>query len=163
MKPVARWGLAALGTVAAVALLASGSMRILDRQRTVREINGLREELYRARVGADRCRSSLTNSESSLRELTASLDSLRARVDSFETAEGGRRGVQAAQYDEYLEVFDSYNDSVGVWEARERRLRSAETACRATIEGHNALSDSLQRLLANAGIDSGNDSGNDPR
>jgi hypothetical protein len=52
---------------------------------------------------------------------------------------------------------------VAVWEARERRLRSAETACRATIEGHNALSDSLQRLLTNAGIGAGNDSGNDPR
>ena len=57
------------------------------------------------------------------------------------------------QYPDYLELFDSYNDSVEVWEGRERRLRSAETACRETIEMHNSISDTLQTVLAEAGIE----------
>ena len=38
---------------------------------------------------------------------------------------------------------------------RERRLRSAEEACRTTIEEHNAVTDSLQAILAEAGIEAG--------
>lgn len=153
MSPVARYALMAVLALAVGTLTVTGLDRIMERQQTADEINRLREELYRARVGSDRCRTSLTNSESALRALGLTIDSLRSRVDSFETMDG--RGVPAARYDEYLELFDSYNDSVEVWDARERRLRAAEASCRATIEAHNALSDSLQRVLAEAGIEAG--------
>jgi hypothetical protein len=142
-----------LGALGVGALIFAGSVRLVERQRTAREITGLREELYRARMGADRCRNSLVNSESSLQDLGLTIDSLRGRVESFETMDGG--GVPANQYQEYLILFDSYNDSVEVWASRERRLRAVEASCRATIQGHNALSDSLQRVLQEAGIDAG--------
>jgi len=130
-----------------------GSMRIVERQQMAGEINRLRDNLYRSRLASDRCRGSLQTSESSLRALGVTIDSLRNRVDSFEALGGGR--VPAEIYDEYLGVFDGYNDSVGVWEGRERRLRSAEEACRTTIEEHNAVTDSLQSILAEAGIEAG--------
>jgi chromosome segregation ATPase len=155
VSPVARWALVIVGAIAVAVLLVTGGQRILERQRTTQEVNRLREELYRARVGADRCRSSLASSETSLRALSATIDSLRERVDGYETGEGDARGVPAAQYGDYLETFESYNDSVASWEARERRLRSAEASCREAIEAHNALSDSLQQLLRDAGIVTG--------
>jgi len=145
--------LASLGAVVIGLLIVVGVQRILERQETAGEINRLREELYRARIAADRCRGSLQTSEASLRSLGVAIDSLRGRVSEFEAMD--ERGVPADRYDEYLEIFDQYNDSVGVWESRERRLRSAESSCRATIEEHNALSDSLQAVLGEAGIESG--------
>ena len=148
-----RSGLVLLGALGVGALIIASSVRLVERQQTEREITGLREELYRARVGSDRCRNSLVNSESSLQELGLTIDSLRGRVESFETMDGG--GVPASQYQDYLVLFDSYNDSVEAWEARERRLRAVEVSCRATIQEHNALSDSLQRVLQEAGIEAG--------
>ena len=125
-------------------------VRLVERQETADEITRLRDVLYQTRVSADRCRGSLRTSEASLINLGLAIDSLRNRVDSFEAMDG--RGVPAERYPEYLEIFDTYNDSVAVWEGRENRLRTAETACRATIEEHNLLSDSLQAVLSEAGI-----------
>jgi hypothetical protein len=153
LKPVARYALIGVGAMAALALAIAGASRILERQHTAAEINRLREDLYRARAAADRCRNSLVNSESSLRQLGLTIDSLRSRVDSFESLDS--RGVPADRYEQYMESFDGYNDSVAVWEGRERNLRAAEGACRATIEEHNALSDTLQRVLGEAGIEAG--------
>ncbi|NIR37987.1 MAG: hypothetical protein GWO22_19000 [Actinobacteria bacterium] len=73
-------------------------------------------------------------------------------MGEYETTEGR---VPSSRYEEYLGVFDEYNDSVEVWEGRERRLRSAEASCRATIERHNAISDTLRTVLAEAGIETG--------
>ena len=126
---------------------------LVERQRTAREITRLRDELYRARAAADRCRGSLANSQASLEQLDLVVDSMRARVDSFEALDA--RGVPEAQYDEYLETFESYNDSVAAWEARARRLRAVDASCRETIRQHNELSDSLRRVLADAGIEIG--------
>jgi hypothetical protein len=153
VSPPIRIGLMVVGAVVAGAVVVSAWSRILERQQTLEEINRLRDELYRARVAADRCRSSLQTSEAALRDLGLAIDSMRSRVDSFEALD--RRGVPVDQYPEYLELFDSYNDSVDVWEGRERRLRSAESACRQTIEDHNAISDSLQTVLSAAGIETG--------
>lgn len=151
MNPLVKNVLAVLATVAVALLMVFGVTRIFERQQTAEEINGLRDELYRARVSADRCRGSLQTSEAALRSLTITIDSLKTLVDDYEALD--RRGVPAAQYDEYLGVFDQYNDSVSVWEGRERRLRTAEASCRSTIQGHNALSDSLQTVLIEAGIE----------
>jgi hypothetical protein len=146
--------------VLSVALLASattllfvGARRVVESQRTTAEINRMREDLYRARVASDRCQSSLVTSESSLLTLTAIIDSLRQRVDSFEALGNGQ--VPASRYEEYLTVFDSYNDSVSAWETRSERLRTAEASCRAVIESHNALSDSIQQFLVEEGLTGG--------
>ena len=145
--------LASAATLVAGALIVLGSMRLSERQRTANEINRLRDELYQARVAADRCRGTMRTSEASLRVLGITIDSLKSRVDSFETMNG--TGVPAGRYTEYLGVFDSYNDSVEVWGVREQRLRTVEASCRSTIEGHNAISDSLQAVLGEAGLDAG--------
>ncbi len=153
MKPTIRFALLGLGVVIAGVVVVSAWSRIIERQQTLDEIGRLRDELYRARVAADRCRGSLQTSEAALRDLGLAVDSMRSRIDSFEALD--RRGVPVDQYPEYLELFESYNDSVSVWEGRERRLRSAESACRETIQDHNLISDSLQTVLAAAGIDAG--------
>jgi hypothetical protein len=140
-----------LGGLVLAGLVVTTANRVVERQQTVEEIDRLRTELHRARVSSDRCRGSLVTSEASLRDLGLTIDSLRSLVDSFETLD--RRGVPADQYPEYLDIFDSYNDSVASWAGRERRLRSAETACRITIQEHNAITDSLQAVLTEAGIE----------
>lgn len=153
MRPVVKTGLASLGAIVVGLLIVFALQRVIERQQTAERINALREELYRARIASDRCRSSLQTSEASLLVLGQTIDSLRSRVGEFEAMD--RRGVPAERYEEYLGTFDQYNDSVAVWEGRERRLRAAETSCRATIEQHNELSDSLQRVLDEAGIETG--------
>ena len=151
MKPALRYALMGVGGLVLAGLVVTAADRVMERQQTVEEINRLRDELHRARVSSDRCRGSLVTSEASLRDLGITIDSLRSLVDSFEALD--QRGVPADQYPEYLEIFESYNDSVSSWEGRERRLRSAETACRSTIEEHTAITDSLQTVLNEAGIE----------
>ena len=84
--------------------------RVVEQRRLNDEITRMRDDLYRARVSADRCRNALSGSEAALQTLTAAVDSLRSRVDSFEALGGGN--VPARLYDEYLTVFEAYNDSV---------------------------------------------------
>ena len=153
MKPPVRIGLGIVGAGLAAVVIVSAWSRILERQATLEEIGRLRDELYRSRVASERCRSSLQTSEMALRDLGLSIDSLRARVDSFEALD--RRGVPGAEYEDYLVAFDEYNDSVAVWDGRERRLRTADEACRQTITEHNARGDSLQKVLEEAGITGG--------
>jgi len=137
-------------SLSAAGLLFLGIDRMIERKRITDEVTRLRGELFRARASAERCQGSIVNSEAGLREFDRVVDSLKARVDSFEALD--RRGVPEARYDEYLTLFESYNDSVAAWEARARRLRAVEAACRTTIEQHNALTDTLQTLLAEAGL-----------
>jgi hypothetical protein len=142
------WAKVALGValgVSTLSVLTVGARRFVDQRRTTDEITRLRDDLYRARVTSDRCRNSLTGSESALQTLTTTIDSLRGQVESFEALGGGR--VPGDRYDEYLAVFDSYNDSVAAWDVRSERLVAAEAACRSVIEGHNAISDTIQALL----------------
>lgn len=136
--------------LSAVTLLAMSAKRMVEHRRLTAQVSRLRDDLYRARVSADRCRSSLATSESALSTLRVTIDSLKSRIDSFEALGNGR--VPAERYDEYLEVFDTYNDSVGVWGVRSDRLLAAEAACRDVIDHHNALSDSIQALLDEAGV-----------
>jgi len=150
VRPSVRAGLASVVAMVAGGLLFLSIDRILEQQRTEDHINSLREEIYRGRVASDRCRGSLQTSQAALLELGVAIDSLKRVVDDYETVPG--RGVPAQNYDAYMSVFDEYNDSVGVWDGREKRLRTAERACRATIEAHNVLTDSLQAVLVAAGI-----------
>lgn len=136
--------------ISSLTVLILGTERFMEQRRTAEEIERLRDELYRARVSSDRCRSSLATGEASLQELTLTIDSLRSRVDGFEALGDG--GVPSDRYEEYLGVFESYNDSVAVWEVRSERLVTQETSCRGVIERHNAVRDSIQAIL-DAGTD----------
>ena len=144
-----RWGPTVV-VLAASVLLFLAIDRVVERKRVIDEITHLRTELFAARSAAVRCRESLTNSEARLREFDDVIGDMRARVDSFESLDP--RGVPQERYEEYMESFDSYNDSVAAWEDRAGRLRASEAACRTTIEDHNRLSDSLRAVLDAAGI-----------
>ena len=115
------------------------------------EVERLREGLYRARTTAERCQRSIVAGETELVELKARLDSLRARVDSFEALD--ERGVPQDRYETYLGTFNMYNDTASTWEERERQLHVADSSCRSVILEHNALSDSLQVLFSELGVD----------
>ena len=133
----------ALGTITIVYF---GGQSILAQQRISDEIARLRDDLYLARVTADRCQRSLASGASELHAFDARLDSMRSRIDSFEALDA--RGVALEQYPAYLETFTAYTDSVDGWGARERQLRAADTSCRNVILEHNSLRDSLQQVLA---------------
>jgi hypothetical protein len=134
-----------------VVIVVAGVLNIMDNQRTRREIEGLRRGIYTARLAADSCRGSLLLEESAFRDFGSALDSLRGAVRDFESMDP--RGVPEAQYRDYMERFNAYNDSVAGWEVRAQTLRDNETACRALVEEHNALSDSLRRRLVDEGTE----------
>ena len=150
MSPKVRAAIPVLLSLSAAILLFLGVDRLIERRRITEEVNRLRGELFQARAAADRCRGGLQNSEARLREFDEVIRDLRARVDSFEALDS--RGVPEAEYDRYMESFDSYNDSVAAWEDRADRLRIAEASCRETIERHNALSDTLRTVIEEAGL-----------
>jgi len=133
-------GLGALGAIIAVGL-AGGS--ILERNRFNQEMGLLRDALLRARFSVDSCKMSLAQEEQRFLLFDEVVDSLHIELRSMEDPAQG--GVPEAQYPEYLEIFDSYNDSVEAWDARAGTLRANEAACRKIIQGHNALGDSLRR------------------
>jgi len=143
--------------VGAVLILSSGTIivvggkRIIEQERMAKEVDRIREGLYRARATAERCQQSIAAGETELVDLGARLDSLRARVDSFEALD--IRGVPQDRYETYLGTFNMYNDTASTWEERERQLRVAEASCRSVILEHNALSDSLQALFSQLGVD----------
>jgi hypothetical protein len=137
-----------LMVVAALALIVSAGLAggsILERNRYVREMELLRASLRQARFSVDSCRMALTYQEQSFRLFDEMVDSLRREVRGFEDPAQG--GVPEAMYPEYLEAFDAYNDSVANWQLRADSLQTAEAICRALVESHNALSDSLRRRV----------------
>jgi hypothetical protein len=143
--------------IGAVLILSSGAIlwvggkRIIGQERMAQEVDRLREGLYRARATAERCQRSIVGGETDLVELGVRLDSLRTRVDSFEALD--ERGVPQDHYETYLGTFNMYNDTASTWEERERQLRVAEASCRGVILEHNAMSDSLQALFLDLGVD----------
>ena len=154
MKTSTKIAIGIVLVLGSAAILFFGGRRIIDQRRTTQEIARLRDELYRARVTADRCQRSIAASEDALQAFDVRLDSLRTQVESLEALDRrDRRTVPVQRYDEYLERFESYNDSVTAWEAYERQLRAADASCRGVIHQHNEFSDSLQRVLEAAGIE----------
>jgi hypothetical protein len=97
------------------------------------------------RTAAEGCREELNLGTARLHAYDAKLDSMRARVRELEAMHP--RGVPADSYAVYLEAFEQYNDSVGGWDARTDTLRARLQRCRDVTQRHNALSDSLRRML----------------
>lgn len=135
-----------MAVVALAALITAGLAGgpILERNRFDKEISLLQGALHHARFSVDSCKMSLAQEEQRFLFFDEAVDSLHARVRSFEDPSQG--GVPEALYPEYLEVFDRYNDSVAVWDARAGALQASEASCRGLVEKHNALGDSLRRL-----------------
>lgn len=130
----------ALG-VLILAGLAGGS--ILERNRRVAEMQALRAALDQARFAADSCKMALSWEEQGFRAFDRRIDSLRTKMEGYEDPERG--GVPQADYQAYLESFELYNDSVEAWQSRADSLRAMEAACRALVEAHNELGDSIRQ------------------
>lgn len=132
-----------MGALAALILAGLAGGRILERSRQVAEMQALRDALDQARFAADSCKTALTWEERGFRRFDRLVDSLRTKMESYE--DPARGGVPQAEYNAYLESFERYNDSVSVWQDRADSLRAKEAACRALVEDHNALGDSIRR------------------
>lgn len=140
---------ALLLAAAAVVLLALlGGRRIVEHRGQVQELERLRSGLADLRADAEACQLAVRREEQSFARYRAEVDSLRREVREFEAMD--ERGVPAEAYEEYLEVFDDYNEAVPLWEERADTLRARELACRALVERHNALADSLQAFVERA-------------
>jgi len=151
LRTIVKFVVGALLILSSGAILVVGGKRIIEQERMAQKVDRIRESLYRARVTAERCQQSIATGQTELVGLGARLDSLRARVDSFEALDA--RGVPQDRYEMYLGTFNMYNDTASTWEDRERQLRVAEASCRSVILEHNALSDSLQALFVQLGVD----------
>jgi hypothetical protein len=141
-----------LGALAILILVGLAGGKVLERNRQVAEMKALREALDQARFAADSCMTALAWEERGFRRFDRMVDSLRIRMESYEDPDRG--GVPQAEYEAYLRSFERYNDSVAVWQDRADSLRAKEAACRALIEDHNLLGDSIRRRqesLRNAG------------
>jgi hypothetical protein len=134
--------LAAAIVLVLLAALAGGP--ILERNRRAGELRSLRAELGESRFSADSCRTALARREEDFRRFDREIDSLRSVVDGYEDPEKG--GVPQDDYQAYLERFEEYNDSVKEWQDRADSLQAHETRCRAIIEAHNRLGDSISSL-----------------
>ena len=64
-----------------------------------------------------------------------------------------RRGVEEARYPEYLGTVETYNLSVREWEEAADSLQAVDARCRPMVEAHNALVDSLTRILEAEGVE----------
>lgn len=128
---------------------------VLERNRWAGEMRQLRLQLNEARWAADSCKAALAREEEGFRAYDRVVDSLRNVVEGFEDPQQG--GVPQADYDTYMEQFELYNRSVEEWRTRADRLQENEARCRALIEAHNALGDSIRRRQEERRTDRGGD------
>lgn len=143
-----------IGLLLVVVYGALGIRAWLRNQQTLGRIEELRQEMLTARVTADSCQGDLAVAESRFRQKDAEVDSLRREVEAAERRQpDGSRGVDAREYDAYLETFEAYNAAVSDWEARASGIREMEERCTQLILRHNLLADSLRRAVEAAGIE----------
>jgi hypothetical protein len=134
-----------LGAVVFV-VAAAGVLSIMRTLHEPSAIALLRDSLGVLRMAADSCRLALDAKQEGLLAYNSRLDSMRGRVREMESHDP--RGVPADSYGIYMGLFEAYNDSAAAWDARVAALQSRHSHCRALTEEHNAIADSLRRLLA---------------
>ena len=139
-----------LAGLASAVVVAEGALELVQRRRTLQELRQLRDHLYAARVSADSCRNELAYAERLFQRYDTLVDSLRQDVRGYEALD--RRGVPRSRYDEYLDRFNGYNDSVASWHRKADSLKATEARCRELAAAHNVLADSLRRRLDEEGI-----------
>jgi hypothetical protein len=131
----------ALGVAVVLATLRGGAGAEGDPR-----VSALLEHAALLRAAADSCRAELEAEESAFHAFDAQVDSLRRSVRDRETAAGARRTVPAAEYDDYLELFEAYNASVDAWHARADTLRHRWAVCRQLSASHNAVMEEAAML-----------------
>ena len=131
-----------MAAAAAVVLAALLGGPVLERSRRTAEMEALRTALDQARYSADSCKMTLVFQQEQFLRFDRRVDSLRAETHGFEDPEQG--GVPQAEYPEYLESFESYNSSVEAWRQLADSLQASDATCRAIVEAHNYLGDSIR-------------------
>lgn len=131
--------------IAVILLAAVFAWELYGMRRSPDVITPLREELRVLRAAADSCATSLEADRMRFDSYDERIDSLRDRVRDLEAID--ERGVPADSYQVYLSAFDRYNDSIAGWTRRADTVRARWDRCRMTTEEHNALADSLRRIL----------------
>lgn len=137
--------LVALGAV----LVALGVWVALSYVQPRREARALRDRLRTARAAVDSCRMTLSREQADFRAFDDRVDSLRGEVRGFESLHP--EGVPADSFEAYMDAFDRYNEAVPRWRARADSLESRLRTCRTLADRHNALADSLRRILVEIG------------
>ena len=135
------FGVAALSLVILAGLAGAP---ILEQNRRRAEMTALRTALEAARSSADSCKAILAFEQEDFLRFDGLVDSLRAEVDGYE--DPGQGGVPQAEYQEYLQSFERYNTSVESWQPRADNIQASEARCRALVEAHNQLGDSIRRV-----------------
>ena len=133
--------LGAAGAVVVIGVIAARF--VVEQDRRVDELEALGSNLEQARSAAEACGRALALEREGFFRLDGVVDSLRTAMEGFEDPDQG--GVPQAEYHEYLQTFELYNDSVDAWQPRADSLQASEARCRALVEAHNALSDSVRR------------------
>lgn len=105
----------------------------------------MRSTVALLRSAADSCRLALEQQHGELLDYNERLGTMRDRVRDLEGLHP--RGVPADSYRIYMELFASYNDSAGLWDARVVELRAELETCREMADAHNLALDSLRALL----------------
>lgn len=131
--------------LAVAASLVASIWTLVDRSRTREELLDLRDRVAHARISADSCTNTLAYDQMLFGRFDQVVDSLKGEVRNLEALDS--RGVPEERYEEYMEHFRGYNDSVAAWEHRADQLRASDAVCRLLIEVHNTLSDSVRSVL----------------
>lgn len=126
------------GAVSIVGQMVDNSIRAQAEQ--------LRDSVREARADLADCLDGLDGEERRFRSHERTTHFLRDRVDELEALD--ERGVPRDRYEEYLDVFDRYNEAVTEWERLGNALQDLSATCRAFAEEHNervgALTDFLE-------------------
>jgi hypothetical protein len=97
-------------------------------------------EVEELRVAVAQCTSELAAEQERFDAHHRTVDSLRAAVLAYESTD---RTVPAEVFDEYLDTFTAYNQSVHDWHGRAAALEAHWEECHDLAERHNTLVDSL--------------------
>lgn len=105
----------------------------------------LRDSVREARAVLTECLDGLDVKERRFRSHERATNFLRDRVEELESLDD--RGVPRDRYDEYLDVFDRYNEAVPEWERLGDSLMTLSFTCRALAEEHNERVETLADFL----------------
>lgn len=123
-----------------------GIVRLVRAERERRVLQNLTEAVSTLRFSADSCSAALDAGQTRLIGYRQRLDSLHDAVREFEAADP--HGVAAEQYDEYMNAFALYRDSVAAWDGRVAALQGRLRQCQSLAREHNAAVDSLRAARA---------------
>ena len=144
------WVLA--GTVVLVSLVTGAVSivgQVVDNSRRA-QAEELRDSVREVRADLNTCLDELDAKDRRFQSHQRVTSFLRNRVDELEGLDD--RGVPRERYEEYLDVFDRYNEAVPEWRRLGDSLRVISTACRTLAQEHNERLAILTDFLEEEGL-----------